>query len=287
MKILVLGVAGMLGHDVFKIFTESLQHQTYGTARNYSDRKFFPDSGDKVIFGIDVLDSDSMVSVFNRVKPDVVVNCIGLVKQLENANNPLKILPINAMLPHHLSNLCSLIDARLIQISTDCVFSGSKGNYIESDVSDAIDIYGKSKFIGEIHDQQHVLTLRTSIIGHELKTKHSLVEWFLSQEGSVSGYTRAIFSGLPTVELARVIADKVLPNSDLWGLYHISSKAITKYELLCMIAEEYKKEIRILQDDRITIDRSLNSERFSRATGYIAPDWPTLIQEMHLKSLIN
>jgi dTDP-4-dehydrorhamnose reductase len=185
------------------------------------------------------------------------------------------------MLPHRLEKICALAGARLIHVSTDCVFSGRKGGYLETDLSDAEDLYGKSKFIGELHDLTHAITLRTSIIGHELNSNNALVDWFLSQEGEVKGYTKAIFTGLPTVELARVMKDFVLPHPELHGLYHVSAKPIDKFSLLTLVAEIYGKQIGIRQDEKVRIDRSLNSTRFTQATGYVAPAWPDLVKMMH------
>jgi dTDP-4-dehydrorhamnose reductase len=184
------------------------------------------------------------------------------------------------MLPHRLSKLCALIGARLVHVSTDCVFTGEKGMYLESDISDAVDLYGKSKFIGEIQDQPHAITLRTSIIGHELASSASLVDWFLSQEGAVKGFTKAIFSGVPTSELARIITDFVIPNPQLFGLYHVSAEPIDKFTLLNEIAKIYEKKIDIVPDDHLAIDRSLDSTRFRQAVGYVPPAWPDLIQFM-------
>ena len=201
---------------------------------------------------------------------------------MADANDPLSALPINAMLPHRLSRLCGLINAKLIHISTDCVFSGRKGMYAETDVSDAEDLYGKSKYIGEVSDQPHVLTLRTSIIGHELGSSSSLIDWFLSQSGTVKGYSKAIFSGLPTVEVARVIVDYVIPNSDLRGLYHLSVEPIDKYSLLREVARVYEKDMTIIPSDELSIDRSLDSTRFRSLVGYVPPSWLDLIKAMHL-----
>ena len=184
------------------------------------------------------------------------------------------------MLPHQLAALCEQHCARLVHISTDCVFDGKKGNYIETDISDAIDLYGKSKFIGELSDKPHAITLRTSIIGHELNSSNGLIEWFLSQTGTVNGFKRAIFSGLPTVELARVIAEYVIPQPNLYGLYHVSAELISKFDLLSLVAKIYGKEIEILPETDVIIDRSLDSSRFRTATGYRAPAWPELIKMM-------
>lgn len=282
MRVLVLGASGMLGNAMMRVFQDKRQHEIWGTIRsNAMSRYFGEDVQSKLISGVDVLNHDTLVNTFERIKPDVVINCVGLIKQLENANDPLVVLPVNSLLPHRLAALCSVAGSRLIHISTDCVFSGGKGQYVESDMSDAEDLYGKSKFIGEVHNAPHVVTLRTSIIGHELGTSHALVDWFLAQQGQVKGYTKAVFSGLPTVELARVIHDWVLPKPELHGLYHVSANPITKFDLLKMIASVYKKEIQIQPDSQLIIDRSLNSEYFTAATGYIAPEWPKLIEFMY------
>lgn len=283
MKVLVLGVTGMLGSAVFHTFNQQLHDfEVWGTLRSRGGLNYFPNSlHPYLISDVDVLNLDSLCKVLEQVRPDVVINCIGLIKQLSNAKDPLSALPINAMLPHQLARLCQLAGARLIHISTDCVFSGKSGFYTEKDNSDAEDLYGKSKFIGEISESAHAITLRTSIIGHEFNSKTALVEWFLSQQGAVKGFVNAIFSGLPTFELARVMRDYVIPKPELWGLYHVAATPINKYELLLLIAEIYKKKINILVDEDLKIDRSLNGERFKQATGYLAPDWSQLIALMY------
>lgn len=280
MKILVLGVSGMLGNAMFRTLSEGTEIKVFGTARSSSVQRYFaPETASQVIAGVDVENQDSLARVFSEVKPQVVVNCIGLIKQLADANDPLQALPINAMLPHRLARLCELGGARLIHISTDCVFAGTKGNYRESDPADATDLYGRSKHLGEV-TYPHTITLRTSIIGHELSSSHALLGWFLAQEGQVKGYTKAIFSGLPTVELARVVREVVLPMPELSGLYHVASAPIAKYDLLKLIADVYGKKIEIISDDALVIDRSLNAERFRDATGYVAPPWPELVKRM-------
>ena len=210
-----------------------------------------------------------------------MINCVGLIKQLAVANDPLSALPINAMLPHRLARLCELLGARLIHVSTDCVFSGRAGMYTEEAPSDANDLYGKSKFIGELHNQANAITLRTSIIGHELGSQYALIDWFLAQEGAVKGYAKAVFSGLPTVELARVMRDYVLPQPNLNGLYHVSAEPIDKLSLLNWVAEIYDKDIQITLDEGVQIDRSLDSTRFRQASGYVPPTWPDMIRKMY------
>ncbi|AKV07568.1 dTDP-4-dehydrorhamnose reductase [Pseudomonas fluorescens NCIMB 11764] len=281
MKILVLGVTGMLGSEVFNYLSDSSTHEVFGTLRRASDMKYFDsDRHVRLISRIDVLDHDSLVNTFAQVQPDVVINCIGLIKQLAQAEDPLTALPINAMLPHRLANLCEVAGARLIHISTDCVFLGNKGLYQESDRSDCDDLYGKSKYIGEVHDRANTITLRTSIIGHALSSDASLVDWFLAQKGSVKGFTQAIFSGVPTAELARIILEFVLPDSTLHGLYHVSADPIDKFTLLSKVSKVYNKDVDIVPDAQLSIDRSLDSSRFRSATGYTPRPWDELLNFM-------
>lgn len=281
MRILILGVTGMLGNAVFRVLRQDPELEVWGTARAVRRHTMFDDALEHIVDGLDVLDNDALQAAFAKVRPDVVINCIGLIKQLDNAEDPLAVLPVNAMLPHRLARLSELARARLIHVSTDCVFSGDKGSYLESDESDARDLYGKSKYIGEVRNASHAITLRTSIIGHELGSRHALLEWFLAQHGKVRGFARAVFSGLPTVELARVIHEFVLPRSELHGLYHVAAQPIAKLDLLRLIARTYQKEIEIVPDEALVIDRSLNGSRFELATGYRCPAWPELIATMH------
>ena len=277
----MLGTSGMLGNAVLRVMHEEQSLEVFGTVRSGNVPHLFSKEVAKtIITGCDVADHDALVKLFAEVRPDVVINCIGLIKQLADVDDPLITLPINAMLPHRLANLCSLVGARLVHMSTDCVFSGSKGNYKESDISDATDLYGKSKYLGEV-DYPHAITLRTSIIGHELQSAHGLIGWFLSQQGNCKGFRRAIFSGLPTVVLAKVIRDIVLPRKELTGVYHVAAKPISKYDLLKLVADVYGKQIEVIPDDNLVIDRSLNAERFNLATGYVAPEWIDLIKTMH------
>lgn len=281
MRIIILGASGMLGSVMIRVLYENPKLEVFGTIRSGIVASFFnKDLSKRLIAGIDVENHDALLSIFTKIKPDVVVNCVGLIKQITGADFPLTAIPINSLLPHRLSALCKLTGAGLIHISTDCVFSGDRGNYREDDLSDAKDIYGKTKFLGEVSDG-HTITLRTSIIGHELQSAHGLLEWFLSQKESCYGYTRAIFSGLPTVELAQIVRDIVIPRPNLFGVYHVASHPISKYELLKLIAKVYGKEIEIIPSDQLVVDRSLNADRFRLATGYVAPDWTTLIKLLH------
>ena len=282
MRVLIIGVTGMLGSALHQVLAPDPRLETWGTLRHPSARRFFAERDHpRLLHGVEIGDQDTLVSILNRVRPDVVINAVGVIKQLAVANDPLIVLPVNAIFPHRLAGLCDLAGARLILISTDCVFSGRKGNYTESDASDAEDLYGKSKYVGEVHDRPHVITLRTSGIGRELNSRHGLLEWFLGETGPVRGYSQAIYTGLPWVELARVMRDYVFPRSELSGLYHVSSEPISKLDLLRIVARVYGKQIDIVPDDAIRIDRSLDSSRFRTTTGYAPAAWPDLIAEMH------
>ncbi len=280
-RVLVMGVSGTIGHMMLKTLSEDKNLDVWGTVRNWVPEGYFGAEVEKKIrLGIDAENLDAIARLIAELKPDVVINCIGLVKQLAFADDPLVILPVNAMLPHRLSHLCALSGARLIHFSTDCVFDGQRGNYAETDSSDAKDLYGKSKHIGEV-TYPHTLTLRTSFIGHELGTSHELLEWFLSQSGTTKGFTKAIYTGLPTVILSRIVRDVVLPRQDLNGLFHVASEPISKFDLLQLVASVYEKDIEIVADDSVKIDRSLNGQKFVETTGYTVPSWRKMIEEMH------
>jgi dTDP-4-dehydrorhamnose reductase len=281
LRVLVLGASGMLGNAMVRVLGASPGLDVVGTIRNAAAQGHPALAAQSLIAGVNVEDTDALLSLFATVRPDVVVNCVGLVKQLGEASDPLRALPLNALLPHRLAALCATRGARLIHFSTDCVFAGTRGGYREDDIADATDLYGRSKLLGEVANLPHAVTLRTSIIGRELAGHRSLIDWFLSQQDTAPGYRHAIFSGLPTCEMARIVRDLVIPNGALHGLYHVSAAPIGKFDLLTFVAAQFGKSITLIPDDRVRIDRSLDSTRFRDATGYIPPDWPTLIAAMH------
>ncbi len=279
-RVLVLGATGMLGSTIFRIFSDDDSFETYGTIRNLEGLTHFtPEQHEKILTNVSVNGEADIVRAFSASQPDIVINCIGIIKQLPGANDHLESLAINSVLPHRLANYCAMVGARLIHFSTDCVFSGATGQYVESDHADAYDLYGRTKYLGEV-DYANAITLRTSIIGHELSSAHSLIDWFLSQSGEVRGFSRAIFSGLPTVEVAKVLRDFVIPNAQLRGLYHLSVDPISKLNLLQLVANTYEKKITIMPDDKVVIDRSLNSDKFRNATGFAPKSWTQLVKEM-------
>lgn len=281
-NILILGASGMVGSTLIRYFSSNSNFRVYGSVRTSNLERQLKVRAPKaqIISSINVENSDDLSRLFASIKPNLVVNCVGLVKQLSYSNDPLLALPINSLLPHRLAHLCQIVGARLVHFSSDCVFSGKKGNYIESDVPDATDLYGRSKLLGEV-DYPNAITLRTSLIGHELQEIRSLVSWFLAQESNVQGFTKTIFSGLPAVEMARVIQEYVLPHPDLHGVYHLSVDPISKHDLLSMVKDAYGKKIEIIPDDSLVIDRSLDSTCFREVTGFVPKPWPELVQNMH------
>lgn len=286
-RILILGASGMLGSTIFRAYFRDPMFETFGTIREASaKRNFQPELHSALIPNISLGGESGLLAAFVVSKPDVVINCIGIIKQLPNANDHLESLTINATLPHRLAKYCDATGARLVHFSTDCVFSGKQGLYREEDFPDAYDLYGRTKFLGEV-SYENSITLRTSIIGHELNRAKSLIDWFLSQSYEVKGFTNAIFSGLPTIEVARVIKEYVIPNPKLSGLFHLSVDPINKFDLLNLVATVYEKKIQIIPDDKLVIDRSLNSDRFRTATGFKPKTWPDLIQAMYTEYLLT
>lgn len=280
MRILVFGATGMLGNAMVRAMSEVESFSIFGTVRGADLALKAVAPRVELICGVHADQPDSLLAAFSQARPDVVINCVGLVKQMSNADDPLVAVPINTLLPHRLARMCEVAGARLVHVSTDCVFSGKQGNYTEFDLADAQDLYGRSKLLGEM-DYPHTVTLRTSIIGHELRSAHGLIDWFLSQQTRVKGYTEAVFSGLPTCELARVVRDFVIPHASLRGIYHVAAEPISKYDLLQLVNRVYGKALEIEPDDRVKIYRSLNADRFREVTGYVAPSWPELVARMH------
>ena len=280
MKVLVIGGSGMLGHKLVHKWRDKFDlWSTVRTEYQGDNKDLIFDSG-KTLENIDIEDFSLVEKAITEIKPDVIVNAVGIIKQLPTAKSVIKTLTINSIFPHRLAEISQAIGARLITISTDCVFNGRRGNYSETDIPDAEDLYGKSKQLGEVVSE-NCLTIRTSIIGRELSTAHSLLEWFLNNRNKeVKGYKKAVFSGFPTVILADIIADIIVKHPKLEGLYHISSNPINKFELLQLINEAYQVEKEIVQSDTVEIDRSLNSARFRQETGFEPLEWNEMIEIM-------
>jgi dTDP-4-dehydrorhamnose reductase len=280
MKILIFGGGGMLGHKLVQNWREKFDVWTTLRGDFASVAEFNIFKKDKTIENVDVENAEKVAEVVEQIKPDVIVNAVGIIKQLDAAGDVIKSLNVNSIFPHRLRELAKNAGARLICISTDCVFSGKKGNYNEDDTPDAYDIYGKSKNLGEVV-AENCLTVRTSIIGRELRTAHSLVEWFLSTRGkTIKGYKQAIFSGFPTIVFAEILADVIENHKDLSGLFHVSSEPIDKYGLLNLLKNAYGVDVEIEPSDEVQIDRSLDSTKFRNATSIKPPSWAEMIEKM-------
>lgn len=281
MRVLIVGATGMLGHRLLSVLGNN--HEVVGTLRSQQAPAALADRitpGTRLIGGIDALSAGSLPAAIGQVRPDVVINCVGLVKQHRLARQALPAIDLNARLPHQLADWCEEAGSRLIHISTDCVFAGTRGNYREDDVTDAKDLYGRTKALGEVAERPHCLTIRTSIIGRELAGNQGLLEWFLGQRGPIQGFRRAVFSGLPTDELGAILDRHVLPDTELSGVYHVSAEPITKYELLTLFNEAFGREVVVVPDDEFHIDRSLNSDRFRSRTGFRPAPWEQMVAAM-------
>lgn len=273
-----MGGDGMLGHQAARCLADN-HHVTATVRRPPTTDVSTALAGCKIVAGVDVRHPELWLNVLRDVRPDVVVNCIGIVKQRPSAADPIENIEVNSLFPHQIARACASMNARLVHVSTDCVFSGARGNYSETDGADPVDLYGRTKLLGEPNCEQ-CLTIRTSMVGLELDSRLGLVEWFLSQDRDVPGYRRAIWSGFTTAELARLIARLIHRHPDLHGNWHVSSAPISKYELLSTLARQLQRRAAVIPDDSIVVDRSLNSERFRAATGYEPPSHQAMLTEL-------
>ena len=280
MNIVVIGASGLLGSACLSIFNENPDINAIGTFRYKFDCNKFPYDSKHHYFLSDALDVKQIEVLFQQLQPAVVINCTSLSKNKLQLNDPLELIPIYALLPHIIAKFCRQYSARFIQISSDGVFSGNKGYYSEEDLPDACDLYGKTKFLGEVSSGDSI-TLRTSMIGHDHKQQNGLVSWFLNQEGPCKGFSKAIFSGFPVTVLARIIRDYVIKDDALHGIYNLASKPISKFDLLQLISEIYAKNVSVIRDDSIKINRSLDASRFNDAAKYEPPSWRKMITLMH------
>lgn len=280
MRILIFGGDGMIGHQLYQSWADKYEVMVTlkGTLDHYRHADFY--NVNNAYPEVDALDMAAVDNVLKTYRPDAVINAIGITKQLAQPGNLKELIQINALFPHILLELCDRYQSRLVQLSTDCVFSGDKGDYTEDDNSDARDAYGRTKYLGEV-DADHAVTLRKSTIGLELNNPHGLVEWFLSQKGVVHGYKNAIYSGLISSELARVIENILIIYTDIHGVWNVASQPISKYDVLAGLSDRLgRQDIEILPDTDFVCDRSLNGEKFQNATGYVAPDWDLMLDTL-------
>ncbi len=275
-KIAVLGAGGMLGHKMFQQLQGSFP-TTIGITRRGPVPCADPGA---ILSGFDAGDFERLAGALRLIRPDYIVNCVGIIKQRAEAKDPIKSITINALLPHRLASLASSWGGRLIHFSTDCVFSGAHGGYREDDASDACDLYGRTKYLGEVQTG-NTLTLRTSIIGRELGRRRSLLEWFLSQKGgAVRGFRRVIWSGVTTIHAAWLVSRIIRDHPGLSGLYQVAGCPISKHDLLCLLRDAYSRQIEIIPDESESCDRSMSGEKLRQAIGYTAPAWTELIREL-------
>ncbi len=278
MKILILGAGGMLGHQLYRTLGDRFEiwATLRGEPREIEHYGFIPQ--ERTIGQVDVQDLATVRRALELAQPDAVINGIGIVKQRAEAKQAVPSIQINALFPHQLADLCVERGIRVIQISTDCVFSGLRGYYSESDVPDPVDLYGRTKLLGELN-RPGTLTLRTSIIGWQLNNFSGLLSWFALQRGkNIKGYRKAIYSGVSTAVLSALIGDIIETHPDLQGLFHVASMPISKYDLLTQLRDALGwSDISIEPEDEFICNRSLNCMRFNSATGWIAPSWDAMI----------
>lgn len=284
MKILVMGGEGMLGHKM----TQTLRARFPETACTiigsltdefYSRIDLFRQG--EVVERVNAMDFHALGAMLRERKPDAIVNCVGIIKQRDEAKNALVSIALNSMLPHQLAAFASEWGGRVIHFSTDCVFDGARGSYTEDDASNAEDLYGKTKYLGEVSGMSNALTLRTSIIGRELSQFKSLLEWFLAQEGNtVRGFTRHFYSGVTTNYMSTVVADVLERFPNLSGLYQVTSDTITKHDLLLLLRDAFGMDVEIVPDDEAFCDRSMIGAKFREATGLVCPPWPELAAQL-------
>lgn len=272
MKILVLGANGMLGHRAAALLSE--RHDVVGTVRRADTRAQRFASRARFVTGVSVEDFATVAEVFEHERPDAVINCIGIVKQKAESHEAVPSIRANSLFPHQVAELCEAAGARFVHVSTDCVFTGSRGGYAESDVPDAPDLYGRSKLLGEVVDSPGAVTVRTSIVGWELSNPTGVLEWFAGRRGKTcAGYTKAVFSGLATTDLVGVFESLCTEWRELDGLWHVSADPISKYELLTGLDEQLGWGTQIVPQDEPVIDRSLDSSRFRLRTGWTPRPW--------------
>lgn len=289
MKVLILGSTGLLGNTIARYFFNNHSYETFAIIRDSSKISYFNKKFHKNFFILnDLLDFEELEMKIKEIKPDILINCLGITNKIFRNDSKFieNYIYINSLFPHKLYQRCLDLNIRLIHFSTDCVFSGKKGFYSEKDLPDSSDIYGRSKLLGEL-DYDDCITIRKSVIGHEVTSKNGLLEWFLDQRKLVQGYKNVIFSGLTSLELAWLIDEYVIPRNDLKGVLHFSGETISKFELLKIIREIYNKKIDIVINEDKKIDRSLNGSKFNKLTGYKVKSWPKLIKSMYEFQLLN
>jgi dTDP-4-dehydrorhamnose reductase len=282
-RILVVGASGMLGHQAIRVLAPDFE--VWGACRQPQG---LPDLGvppERMLGGLDATKAETAHALIDRVRPDMVLNAVGIIKQVAMAKAAVPSITVNGLWPHVLADTCAAYGARMVHVSTDCVFSGARGQYVESDVPDAFDLYGRSKLLGEVADRDNVVTLRTSMIGWQLGEPTGLAAWFAAhRDEPLKGFTKSVFSGLTTRALTEVIRDVLLPDATLSGLWHVSAGPIDKYTLLADLASHLGWDVDLSPVDEPVIDRSLDSARFRERTGWTPPGWDAMLEELARES---
>jgi dTDP-4-dehydrorhamnose reductase len=280
-RILITGASGMVGHRLVRHFAadrEVIAVLRPGGRPGRLDRVLAPATQEIS----PSLTSTDIGRLLDRHQPQVVLNAAGLIKQRPAARDEAAMMEANCALPTRLAAACAARGIRLVHVSSDCVFSGTRGRYREDDVPDASDTYGRSKAMGEPVGPG-CLSLRTSVIGPEIGSAFGLLEWFRSRRGQqADGYKRVIFPGLPTIAVAEIMEMVIDRFPDLSGLFHVGADPISKYDLLDLINQRYALGVTLRAVDHPVSDRSLDCSRFAAATGYRAEPWPVLIDRMAL-----
>jgi len=282
MTILILGGEGMLGHKTAQTLTTAGMDVACTIRGDAADTKArFPLLAQtELVSGVDLMDLDGLETLLSARRPTHIINCAGIIKQRATAHDAIQSITINALLPHRLAAACQGWGGRVVHFSTDCVFSGKDGHYTEDSFPDANDLYGRSKYLGEVA-AENALTLRTSIIGRELKTHASLLDWFLSNRGGkIRGFSKVIYAGVTTNYLADVVRDLIRRGDPLSGLYQLAAPAISKHDLLARINTAYAAEVEIEPEEQTVSDRSLIADRFFAATNWPRPTWDALIRQL-------
>ena len=285
MNILIFGASGMAGSILFKLFSQDKKNIVYGTMRDKKSMFFFDNNMHDNLINFSVTDKEPQLrKCFDKSTPDLVINCIGMINKRSTKSNTSLMYEINSVFPKKLNLFCDEFNSRMIHFSTDCVFLGDRGNYSENSPTDCLDDYGQSKLKGEIINSKNVITIRLSLVGHEIYTKIQLINWFLSQENEVSGFKKVFFSGLTNIELYNVLNKHIIYNNELHGLYHVSSDPIDKFSLLKLVSNIYNKKINIIPNEDFIINRSLDSSQFKKITGYVSPSWSEMVKKMYENS---
>ena len=279
-KILVLGASGMLGHMLIRVL--SLRHQVVGTTSSIYDRESHLArilSQDNWVDQVDVRNLPTVEEAIRATNPDVVINCVGVIKQKMESRNIMDAILINSLIPHQLANICNQTHSRLIHFSTDCVFDGSPGIKKVNDLPNATDLYGTTKRLGEV-DYAPALTLRTGFVGRQLSGFEGLFEWVRSQRGkTINGYQNAIYSGFTAMALARIIQQIIEEHVELSGLHQVAGNHINKFDLITKLNEYLDLDLTIIKNTDFMCDRSMDGTEFTKLTNIPIPSWDDMLAE--------